>query len=111
MTSVTRRITPLHALHSSVTSSMNGRCRSSSTVRPTSAVLPAQNFSSHDSQTQMGSGVPQYRLRDRFQSMRLSSQFPMRPSRMCAGCQSTLRLLAISRSLTAVVRMNHESTA
>ena len=90
---------------------MKGRCRSSPTVNPTSAALPAQNFSSHVSHTQMGSGVPQYLLRDRFQSMRLSSQLPIRPSRICAGCQCTLRLCVSSRSFTAVVRMNHDVIA
>ena len=59
---------------------------------------------------QIGSGVPQYRERDRFQSTRFSSHLPKRPEPVLAGFQLIVSFSAISRSLTAVVLMNHESS-
>ncbi len=63
------------------------------------------------SQTQMGSGVPQYRSRDRPQSTTFSRKLPMRPSLMLSGIQLTVRLFFTSSSRTAVMRMNHVARA
>src|SRR2546428_5259584 len=111
ITAETRRIRPLHFPQGSVTRSMYGRCRSASSVRPSSATEPTQRRSSHFSQTQIGNGVPQYRQRESDQSTTVSSQLPMRPDLMYAGTQFTALLLRSSWSLTAVVLMNHEVNA
>ena len=58
----------------------------------------------------MGSGVPQKRERDRFQSTRPSSHLPKRPDPVDSGFQWIVRLSSIMRSRSAVVRMNHESS-
>ncbi len=58
------------------------------------------------SDTQMGSGVPQKRLRDSAQSTLFSSQPPKRPVPMPSGCQPMVWLSSTMRSLTAVVRTN-----
>ena len=78
-TSGTRRIVPAHFSHFSVTVSMNGRCRSVSSLRPSSADELTHRCSPHPSQIHIGTGVPQYRLRENCQSMLFSSQSPMRP--------------------------------
>ncbi len=67
--------------------------------------------SSSASHSQTGSGVPQYRSRERAQSTLFSSHSPIRPSPISSGCQSTEALCSSSRSFTAVVRMYHESRA
>ena len=58
---------------------------------------------------QMGSGVPQKRLRLRFQSWMFSSQTPKRPVPVDSGFQRICLFSATISSLTAVVRMNQES--
>ena len=57
-----------------------------------------------------GSGVPQKRERDRFQSTSPSSHLPKRPVPVDSGIQRIVRLSSIIRSRSAVVRMNHESS-
>jgi hypothetical protein len=64
-----------------------------------------------DAQVQTGSGVPQYRLRDRAQSTLLRSQSPYRPCLMVGGCQLVCSFWASSSSRMAVVRMNHDGSA
>ena len=59
---------------------------------------------------QIGSGVPQKRERDRFQSFRFSSQLPKRPVPVLSGFQLMLLLSSTIRSLHAVERMNQESS-
>ena len=51
-----------------------------------------------------GSGVPQYRSRDRAQSTLLASHSPIRPSRMCSGCQPMVWFWATSSALRSEVR-------
>src|ERR1700694_3879261 len=63
-TSGTRFITPSHFWHGKVTVSMNGRCRSTSSLRPSSADELTHRCSPHLSQTQNGSGGPQERERE-----------------------------------------------
>ena len=58
---------------------------------------------------QIGSGVPQKRLRLRFQSWMFSSHWPKRPVPVEAGRQVIWRLSATISSFTAVALMNHES--
>ena len=58
----------------------------------------------------MGSGVPQYLDRDRFQSTRFSSHLPKRPVPVLSGFQLIVLLRSIYLSRSAVVRMNHESS-
>ena len=62
------------------------------------------------SSRQMGSGVPQKRERERFQSFRFSSQLPKRPEPVDSGCQPMVLLSYTMRSFFAVERMNHESS-
>ena len=62
------------------------------------------------SSRQMGSGVPQKRLRERFQSFRFSSQLPKRPVPVDSGCQLMVLFSSNIRSFLAVERMNHESS-
>ena len=69
------------------------------------------HFSSERSSVaQIGSGVPQKRERERFQSLRFSSHLPKRPVPVDSGFQRIVRFSSIMRSLQAVVRMNHESS-
>ena len=113
MTGSTRRIGPASAApqsgHGKVTSSMAGRCGStpetsvpassdSSASEPTQRVWP----SSH---RQTGSGVPQNRSRERAQSTLLASHSPIRPSRMCSGCQPIVWFWPTSSALRSDVRM------
>ena len=97
---------------------MNGLCgsKSAGSVRPersaSSAKLPmTSTCAGSASQTQTGSGVPQYRSRESAQSTLFSSHSPKRPAPTSGGCQSTSRLSSSIRSFTAEVRTNHESRA
>ena len=69
-----------------------------------------QMVSPSSSLRQMGSGVPQKRLRLRFQSLRLSSQLPNRPVPVDSGFQLMQWLSSDMRSLLAVLRMNQLSS-
>ena len=53
-------------------------------------------------QRQIGRGVPQNRSRESAQSTLFASHSPMRPSRMCAGCQSIVAFWAIKALSTAM---------
>ena len=90
---------------------MYGRCRSVSSLRPSSAEELTQRCSPQSSQIQIGTGVPQYRLRENCQSMLFSSQSPIRPALMCPGTQFVAALLAMSSPLRSVVRMYQASRA
>ena len=59
---------------------------------------------------QMGSGVPQKRERERFQSFRFSSHLPNRPEPFVSGFQLMVLFSYTILSLQAVERMNHESS-
>ena len=59
---------------------------------------------------QMGNGVPQKRLRLRFQSTMFSSQLPKRPSPVDLGFQLMVLFSSTILSFTAVVLMNHASS-
>ena len=52
-----------------------------------SSIDPIIRVSSPSSVRQIGSGMPQKRERDRFQSLALASQFPKRPSPVDLGFQ------------------------
>ena len=73
-----------------------------------SSTLPIHN-SSLSSFLQIGSGVPQYLERLKFQSTRLSSQLPNRPVPVDSGFQLIVLLSSANRSFTAVVRINQLS--
>jgi len=66
-------------------------------------MLPMHSWASQVVQRQTGRGVPQKRSRESDQSMLFSSHSPKRPSPTSFGYQSIFLLLAISRSLIAVV--------
>src|SRR2546430_3659863 len=110
-TSGTRDISPPHFSQVSFTWSMYGRCRSASAGSPSSSVELTTRVSWQPSQTQNGSGVPQYRVREKAQSTLFSSQSPIRPVFMCGGTQLVALLLATSWSFITVVRMYQESSA
>ena len=105
-TSRTRRMVPPGVLRDGkVMSSTDSRCRSctlpdSSPARASSsATEPMHSMSlGSSSQRQMGIGVPQKRLRARFQSRAPASQLPKRPVPTCSGTQWICRLLATSFS-------------
>ena len=71
--------------------------------------MEPMHFSWRFSSRQMGSGVPQKRERERFQSLRFSSQLPKRPVPVDSGCQWMVLLRATISCFFAVSRMNHES--
>ena len=75
-----------------------------------SASEPAQVrwFSPH---SQIGSGVPQYRVRDSAQSTLLRSHSPYRPCLMVGGCQLVRSFSASNWSLIWVVRMYQDGSA
>ena len=75
-----------------------------------SATEPMHLSSERSSVAHIGSGVPQKRERERFQSTSPSSHFPKRPVPVEAGFQSMVSLSSMSLSRRAVVRMNHESS-
>src|SRR5258708_32654607 len=77
-TSGTRRMTPSHLSHGSVTVTMNGRCRSVSALRPSSADELMHFCCSQLSHTQNGSGVPPLPEHEIDQSTLFSSQLPLR---------------------------------
>ena len=58
---------------------------------------------------QIGSGVPQKRLRLRFQSWMFSSHWPKRPVPVDSGFQVIVLFRATISSFTAVVLMNQAS--
>ncbi len=98
-----------------VTSSTYGLCGSSSdrswpASEPSSARDPTQ-VRCPSAQRQIGSGVPQYRVRDSDQSTLLRSQSPYRPSFTESGYQFVLSFSAISSFLSWVVRMYQAGSA
>src|SRR3954470_12622623 len=108
MTSGTRRASSPQSGQANATSSMYGRCGSSSD-RSRPATLPSSvsdpiAVAWRFAQRQIGSGVPQYRDRDSAQSTLFLSQSPYRPSRMWAGYQFTPWFTSRRRSFLAVVR-------
>ncbi len=88
---------------------MAGRWGSTSlTSRPASSESSARDPTHRtwpSPHRQTGSGVPQYRSRDRAQSTLLASHSPIRPSRMCSGCQPMVWFWATSSALRSEVRM------
>ncbi len=109
ITSGTRRACASQDGQPKVTSSTNGRCgsradRSCPACWPSSASEPT-HVRCPSAHRQIGSGVPQYRLRDSAQSTLLASQSPYRPVLMPDGCQSVRSFSASSCSAIAVVRM------
>ena len=58
---------------------------------------------------QIGRGIPQYRDRERFQSLAVESQFPKRPSPVAFGFQLISWLSSYIRSRTSVTLINQES--
>ena len=72
--------------------------------------MEPMQISSPSSERQMGSGVPQKRERERFQSFRLSSQLPKRPLPVDSGCQPMVLFSSLMRSFIDELRMNHESS-
>ena len=115
-----------------VSSSMNGRCRSSGR-RPSAASAPpplrsrrasakSAAISSNDpytstrgyigsSEVHTGIGEPQKRFREIDQSRALASHLPNCPSWMCPGTHSTCRFSSTIRSLIFVTATNHDDTA
>ena len=75
-----------------------------------SATEPMHFSSAWSSVAHTGSGVPQKRERDRFQSTSPSSHLPKRPDPVDSGRQRMVLFSSIIRSRRAVVRMNHESS-
>eukprot|EP00659_Diplonema_papillatum_P006375 gene6374-biopygen6333 len=80
------------------------RCIRSSTDR-------MHTFSCPSSDTQMGSGVPQYLFRDTAQSRAFSNQFVNRPTLTEFGTQLLVLLQVRRRSLKLVTLTNHDDTA
>ncbi len=74
-----------------------------------SSTDPMMRSSFPSSVLQIGSGIPQYRERERFQSLALESQFPNLPSPVAFGFQLMLWLSSNMRSLTSVTLINQES--
>ena len=72
-------------------------------------MVPTHISSVPSAERQIGRGVPQYRLRLKFQSTIFSNQFPKRPSPVEAGFQLIVLLSATIRSRSAVVRINQAS--
>src|SRR3954451_17586537 len=112
MTSGTRRASAPQVGQCITTASTNGRCGSS----PDWSVPVSSDSSASDPTTvwwlspqrQIGSGVPQYRLRDSAQSMLFCSQSPYRPHLMVSGNQLVASFSRSSASLTCVVRTYHD---
>ena len=75
-----------------------------------SATEPIIRSSDPSSVLQIGRGIPQYRERDKFQSLALASQFPKRPVPVAFGFQLISWFSSYIRSLTAVALINHESS-
>src|SRR5216110_1049538 len=102
-------MTPLHFSQVRVTVSMKGRCRSVPSARPSSEAELTIRCSPHCSQIQIGTGVPQYLVRENCQSMLFSIPSPIRPVLMCAGTQLVALLLAIRSAFLSVVLMYQAS--
>src|ERR1035437_605477 len=77
------------------------------------AMLPITSIFLQESQTQTGSGVPQYRSREIAQSFISRSHSPKRPSLICAGSQFISLFSAIIFSFTFLsdIRIYQESRA
>ena len=75
-----------------------------------SAIEPMRISSFPSSVLHIGSGIPQKRLRDKFQSFAFASQFPKRPSPVDLGFQLMPRLSSCIRSLKSVTFINQESS-
>src|SRR5438105_6659201 len=75
-----------------------------------SSIEPIQISSLPSLVLQIGSGVPQKRERDKFQSTRFSNQFPKRPVPVLSGFQLMVLFNSTNLSLHAVVLMNHASS-
>ena len=113
-TSSTRRSTPRPVADGMVRPSTYSRCRSvtRTPVRASSSAMePTTTTSSPSSEIQMGSGVPQNRLRLTAQSRASRSQLAKRPTFTDSGTHAVLSLAASSRSLMASTRTNQEGTA
>merc|ERR1719412_758196 len=97
-----------------VMESTDSLCKSSIFATPdnfsNSAIEPTQTDSSPSSLIQTGIGVPQYRLRDKFQSLASLSQLAKRPSRIDSGTQYVWSFLSIRFCLICCTRINHEGT-
>ncbi len=132
ITSGTRRIVPAQpaAAHGSSTASIHGLWTMRSSDRPGSSAWAARKAAKasglrasisaqeagaswwpQTSHSQMLSGVPQKRSRDRAQSTLPARKSPKRPSRMCSGSQVTSWLFSMTWSMTEVVLMNQASRA
>src|SRR5699024_43581 len=74
-----------------------------------SSIEPMHSSWLPSSVRQIGSGVPQYLERERFQSTRFSNQFPNLPVPVDSGFQLIVLFSATSLSFTAVVLMNQLS--
>ena len=61
--------------------------------------------------SQIGSGVPQYRVRDSAQSTLFRSQSPYRPYLIVGGCQFVASFCASSSAAILVVAMNQDGSA
>ena len=75
-----------------------------------SSTDPMMRVSFPSSVRQIGSGIPQKRERDRFQSLALASQLPKRPSPVDFGFQLILLLCSTILSRTSVTFTNQESS-
>src|SRR5690606_39052668 len=74
-----------------------------------SSVLPMMICSLRSSLVQIGSGMPQKRERDKFQSFKFSNQLPKRPVPVVSGFQLIVLFKSIMRSFNAVVLINQLS--
>src|SRR5690554_1495173 len=74
-----------------------------------SRIEEIQRVSSPSSVLQIGSGVPQKRERDKFQSFKFSSHFPKRPVPVDSGCQLIVLFNSTILSFLSVTRTNQES--
>src|ERR1700722_10673247 len=115
ITSGSRAADSPHSGQGNVTSSTNGRCgaspdRSRPASPPSSARDPTQ-VTCCDGHSQIGSGVPQYRVLDSAQSTLLRSPSPYRPCLIVGGCQLVFSFSASSCSLTWVVLMYQDGSA
>jgi hypothetical protein len=94
--------------------SMDSRCRSVTRTpdsRASSSMELTTTTSLPSSLVQMGSGVPQKRLREMAQSRASFSQLANRPTFTESGTQCVASLLRTRRSLKLSTRTNQEGTA
>src|SRR6201995_4002098 len=118
MTSGTRRAVCPQSGQANVTSSTNGRCgsrldrsRAASPASPASSAREPTQVMWSFSHSHNGSGVPQYRVRDRAQSTLFRSDSPYRPCLMLGAYQLVFSFSASSWSLAAVVRTYQDGSA